>query len=49
MAGLYSPDYYVEKEYAPYAKLVFRAHTPAMIRFYSNLLKYDFPSLNTAR
>ncbi len=34
--------YYVEPEYAPYAKLVF-GHTPAMIEFYSKLLNYDFP------
>ena len=35
-------NYYVEPEYAPYAKLVF-GHTPAMIEFYSKLLNYDFP------
>lgn len=35
-------NYYVEKEYAPYAKLVF-GHTPTMIEFYSKLLNYDFP------
>ncbi|HEY6083282.1 MAG TPA: M1 family metallopeptidase, partial [Chitinophagaceae bacterium] len=40
-------DYYVEKEYAPYAKAIF-GRTPAMIEFYSTLLgvpyqwsKYD--------
>jgi len=35
-------NYYVEPEYAPYAKMVF-CHTPDMIEFYSRLLKYDFP------
>jgi aminopeptidase N len=35
-------DYYVEKEYAPYARMIF-GHTPAMIEYFSNLLKYDFP------
>ncbi len=35
-------NYYVEPEYAPYARLIF-GHTPDMIEFYSKLLKYDFP------
>jgi aminopeptidase N len=34
-------NYYVEKEYAPYARMIF-GHTPAMIEYFSNLLKYDF-------
>ncbi len=35
-------NYYVEKEYEPYAKQIF-GDTPAMIEFYSNLLKYPYP------
>jgi aminopeptidase N len=35
-------NYYVEPEYAPFAKLVF-GHTPAMIEYFSKLLKYDYP------
>lgn len=35
-------DYYVEHEYAPYAKDIF-GNTPEMIGFFSTLLKYEFP------
>lgn len=35
-------DYYVEREYEPYAKQIF-GNTPEMIQFYSDLLKYDYP------
>lgn len=35
-------DYYVEKEYEPYAKQIF-GNTPEMIGFFSKLLKYDYP------
>lgn len=35
-------DYYVEKEYEPYAKQIF-GNTPEMIEFFSKLLKYDYP------
>lgn len=35
-------DYYVEKEYEPYAKQIF-GDTPAMIEFFSTLLKYPYP------
>ncbi len=35
-------DYYVEKEYEPYAKQIF-GNTPEMIEFYSKKLNYDFP------
>ena len=35
-------DYYVEKEYEPYAKQIFGL-TPEMITFYSKKLNYDFP------
>ncbi len=35
-------NYYVEKEYEPYAKQIF-GDTPAMIEFYSNLLQYPYP------
>jgi aminopeptidase N len=35
-------DYYVEKEYAPYAKAIF-GNTPEMMEFYSNKLGVDFP------
>ncbi|MDO4763906.1 MAG: M1 family aminopeptidase [Flavobacteriaceae bacterium] len=35
-------DYYVEKEYAPYAKQIF-GHTPEMMEFFSKQLKYDYP------
>ncbi|MDO4225657.1 MAG: M1 family aminopeptidase, partial [Bergeyella zoohelcum] len=37
-----SVDYYVEKEYAPYAKEIF-GNTPEMIEFFSKLLGYDYP------
>lgn len=37
-----SVDYYVEKEYEPYAKQIFGL-TPEMIEFYSKKLNYDFP------
>ena len=35
-------DYYVEKEYEPYATQTF-GNTPEMMEFFSKLLKYDFP------
>ncbi len=35
-------DYYVEKEYEPYAKEIF-GDTPAMLEFFSKKLKYDYP------
>ncbi len=35
-------EYYVEKEYEPYAKQIF-AHTPEMIRYFSDLLDYPYP------
>lgn len=37
-----SVDYYVEKEYEPYAKQIF-GNTPEMIEFFSKKLNYDFP------
>lgn len=35
-------NYYVEKEYEPYAKQIF-GNTPEMIEFFSKRLNYDFP------
>ncbi|MCD9853182.1 M1 family peptidase [Epilithonimonas sp. JDS] len=35
-------DYYVEKEYEPYAKQIF-GNTPEMIEFYSKRLGYEYP------
>lgn len=35
-------DYYVEKEYEPYAKQIF-GNTPEMIDFFSKKLGYDYP------
>ena len=35
-------NYYVEKEYEPYARLVF-GNTPEMIEFFSQKLNYDYP------
>ena len=35
-------DYYVEKEYAPYAKTIF-GNTPEMMEYYSKILGVDFP------
>jgi len=35
-------QYYVEKEYAPYAKLVF-GHTPEMIRFFNRITGVEYP------
>lgn len=35
-------NYYVEHEYAPYAKDIF-GDTPAMMTFFSDLLKYEYP------
>ena len=35
-------DYYVEKEYEPYAKQIF-GHTPEMMEFFSKRLNYDYP------
>lgn len=35
-------DYYLEPEYAPFAKLIF-GNTPKMIEYFSRLLKYDYP------
>ncbi|MDZ4844175.1 MAG: M1 family metallopeptidase [Chitinophagales bacterium] len=35
-------NYYVEKQFEPYAKNIF-GNTPEMMEFYSKLLNYDFP------
>ncbi len=35
-------NYYVEKEWAPYAKSIF-GETPEMIRYFSQLLGYEYP------
>lgn len=35
-------DYYVEKEYEPYAKQIF-GNTPEMMEFFSKILNYDYP------
>ncbi len=35
-------DYYVEKEYEPFAKQIF-GNTPEMIEFFSKKLNYDYP------
>lgn len=35
-------DYYVEKEYEPYAKQIF-GNTPEMIEFFSKKLNYEYP------
>ena len=35
-------DYYVEKEYEPFAKQIF-GNTPEMIEFFSKRLSYDYP------
>lgn len=35
-------EYYVEKEYEPYAAQIF-GHTPEMLEFVSKKLKYDYP------
>lgn len=35
-------DYYVEKEYEPYAKQIF-GNTPEMMEFFSKQLNYDYP------
>lgn len=35
-------NYYVEHEYAPYAKDIF-GNTPEMMQFFSDLLQYDYP------
>ena len=35
-------DYYVEKEYEPYAKQIF-GDTPEMLEFFSKKLNYDYP------
>ena len=35
-------DYYVEKEYEPYAKQIF-GNTPEMLEFYSKKLNYEYP------
>jgi aminopeptidase N len=35
-------NYYVEPEYAPYAKMIF-GNTPEMLEFYSNKLGVDYP------
>lgn len=37
-----SVDYYVEKEYEPYAKQIF-GNTPEMMEFFSKRLNYDYP------
>ena len=35
-------DYYIEKEYEPYAKQIY-GNTPEMIEFFSKKLSYDYP------
>lgn len=35
-------DYYIEKEYEPYAKQIY-GNTPEMMEFYSKYLNYDYP------
>lgn len=35
-------DYYVEHDYAPFAKQIF-GETPAMLEYYSNVLDYPYP------
>ncbi len=35
-------DYYVEKEYEPYAQQIF-GNTPEMLEFFSKILNYDYP------
>lgn len=35
-------DYYVEREYEPFAKQIF-GNTPEMIEFFSKILNYDYP------
>ncbi|MDW9380479.1 M1 family metallopeptidase [Chryseobacterium sp. JV558] len=35
-------DYYIEKEYEPYAKQIY-GNTPEMIEFFSKKLNYDYP------
>jgi aminopeptidase N len=35
-------DYYIEKEYEPYAKQIY-GNTPEMIEFFSKKLGYDYP------
>lgn len=35
-------DYYIEKEYEPYAKQIY-GNTPEMIEFFSKRLNYDYP------
>ena len=35
-------NYYVEQQYAPYAKMIFGA-TPDMMTYYSNVLGFDYP------
>ncbi len=35
-------QYFVEKEYAPYAKAIFN-HTPEMMTFFTRLFGYDYP------
>ena len=37
-----SVDYYIEKEYEPYAKQIY-GNTPEMIEFFSKKLNYDYP------
>lgn len=37
-----SVDYYIEKEYEPYAKQIY-GNTPEMIEFFSKKMNYDFP------
>ncbi len=41
-------DYYVEKEYEPYAKQIF-GNTPEMMEFFSKKLNYDFPWVKYAQ
>ncbi|MDC8098349.1 M1 family metallopeptidase [Chryseobacterium rhizosphaerae] len=41
-------DYYIEKEYEPYAKQIY-GHTPEMMEFFSKKLGYDYPWMKYAQ
>ncbi|GEN67549.1 M1 family metallopeptidase [Chryseobacterium rhizosphaerae] len=41
-------DYYIEKEYEPYAKQIY-GHTPEMMAFFSKKLGYDYPWIKYAQ
>lgn len=41
-------DYYIEKEYEPYAKQIY-GNTPEMIEFFSKKLNYDYPWVKYAQ